>query len=398
MAVSEREESRVANWVSKAVLCSTMAVFAGGCGRVARPGGNSIDESNDTAGAGGASTGPAGTAGRAAIGPFTAWSTCQTLTPLRAARAPHALAASADLQWLAMLDSPLHYEGDPAPAGESEFQSVALWNLPVSTAALQITKVAFAFDVDLSPDGALVAISGDGAQVMTTGGSGVQPLSDGQVVWRYPPPPDVPVDGSWVRNFAFSPDGTLLASGRYHDLELLRADSGASVDKLVSQLSSPGVAFSPDGLYFASSTPSLWKVADATAVWAPLVSDPNATCEAACVTDNWAAFSPDASSLLTQSTIRNDLTNNDLTWHTTTSLLDAASGTALRSFRRDLPRRPTFSPDGRWILAGDRLIDVKTGQESPLGVPAVISLFLSDGRIAVADASGAVSLLCPSPP
>ena len=87
-----------------------------------------------------------------------------------------------------------------------------------------------------------------------------------------------------------------------------------------------------------------------------------------------------------------------LTWDTTTTLLDTASGGALRSLGADLPRRPIFSPDGRWILAGDRLIDVESGQASPLGVPAAISLFLSDGRIADADASGAVSLLCPLPP
>lgn len=381
----------MANWVSKAVLWSTMAVFGGGCGRVATPAGD--HESNDTAGAGGASTGSAGAGGSAATpGPFTAWSTCQRLTTPRALRVPHALAASADQRWLAVLDSPLHYADAPSPTSGADFQSVALWNLPESTAALQITNVAFAFDVDLSPDGALVAISGDGAQVVATRGSGVQPLFDSQVIWSYPPPPDVPVDGSWVRNFAFSPDGTLLASGRYHDVELVRADSGVSVDKLVTQLSSPGVAFSPDGLYFASSTPSLWNVANATAVWASLVPDPGAACGIACVTDNWAAFSPDGSLLLTQSAV-----SDDSTWLTITSLLDSASGTALHSVGRDLPRRPTFSPDGRWILAGDRLIDVKTGQESPLGVPAVVSLFLSDGRIAVADASGAVSLLCPSP-
>ena len=362
------EESRLANWVRKAVLCSTLAVFGVGCGRVATPAGDTVDGSTE------------------------AWSLCQTLTTERAPRAPHALAASADLRWLAILDAPFR---DPALTGSNgaDFQSVALWNLPSSTVALRITNVAFGFDLDLSPDGALVAISGDGAQVVRTQGSGAQPLSDSQVIWAYPPPADVPSDGSWVRNLAFSPDGTLLASGRYHDVELIRTDTGASLDKLVTKVSSPGVAFSPDGQYLASSTPSLWRIADATAVWSPQASDSSAVCGVACVTDNWATFSRDGTLLLTQLAV-----GDGLTWDTTTTLLDTASGATLSSLGGDLPRRPTFSPDGHWILAGDRLIDAKSGQESPLGVPAVISLFLSDGRIAVADASGAVSLLCPLPP
>ncbi len=342
-----------------------------------------------TAGATGASGAPPG--------PFTAWTPCQTLTSERAPRAPHALAASADLRWLAILDAPLHYPGDPAltSANDSEFQSVALWNLPSITVALRITNVSYGYDVDLSPDGAWVAISGDGAHVIRTLGSGARPLSNSQIVWEYPPPPDVPSDGSWVRNLAFSPDGTLLASGRYHDVSLVRTDSGVPVNKLVTKVSSPGVAFSPDGLYLASSAPSLWRVEDAMPIWAPRVSDSITACEAFCVSDHWATFSPDGTLLLTQLTQL--AAPEHVTWETTTTLLDATSGAALRSLGGGLPRRPSFSPDGRWILAGDRLIDVKSGQESPLGVPAVISLFMSDGRIAAADASGAVTLLCPQP-
>jgi WD40 repeat protein len=404
------------SWPWKVGLCSTIAVFGQGCGRVATPADDTVDASTEAAGAGGVSTNTAGAGGAstdaagaggeatdaagaggsvATPGPFTAWTPCQTLTTELPPRAPHALAASADMRWLAILDTPLHYPGDPAPT-TFEFQSVALWNLPSSAVALRLTNVGFGYDVDLSPDGALVAISGDGAQITSTRGSGAQALSDSQILWGFPPPPDVPASG-WVGNLAFSPDGTLLASARSYNVDLFRADSGASVDKLVAKASSPGVAFSPDGLYLASSAPSLWRVADRAAIWAPQVSDASAGCASSCVTDNWATFSPDGTLLLTQSA-KFFASNDEPSWDTLTNLFDAASGAPLRSLSGDLPRRPTFSPDGRWIVAGDRLIDVKSGQESALGVPAVISLFLSDGRIAVADASGAVSLLCPLPP
>jgi len=305
------------------------------------------------------------------------------------------LAASADGRWLAMLDSPNHYRGDPAldsPDASFAYQSVALWNLPSSTVALRLTNIQYGFGLALSPDGALVVIGGDFLEVTRTQGSGARSLYDGSIIWEKPAPL-VPVSGGCMRTFAFSPDGTLLASGRNYDLDLFRTDSGTPVDKLITQVSSPGVAFSPDGLRLASSAPALWRVADRTAVWAPPTSDPLANYDPDCFSDNWATLSRDATLLLTQFAHFSE----GMSWETTTTLWDAASGTAVRSLGAGLPRRPSFSPDGRWILAGDRLLDVKSGQESPLGVPAALSLFLPDGRIVVADTSGDVSLLCPLP-
>jgi hypothetical protein len=414
------------NWPWNALLCSTIAVIGEGCGGVAVVTGDTVDASvgvagagnastevggagnayAEAAGAGGASTNTeaAGAGGSAAqLGPFTAWTPCQTLTTERPPRAPAALAVSADLRWLAILDTPLFQPTDTGPNP----QSVALWNLPSSAVALRLTNVSLGFDIDLSPDGARLAISGDGVQIASTRGSGARalcpplalcsmPSSDSQIIWDYPPSPDVPTGGDRVGNVAFSPDGTLLAPGQSYDVDLFRADSGASVDQLVAKTSSPGVAFSPDGQYLASSAPSLWRVADRAAIWALQVSDPSPACASNCLTDNWVMFSPDGTLLLTQSA--NLFSGDNLTWDTTTTVFDAASGAQLHSLSGDLPRRPTFSPDGRWILAGDRLIDVKSGQESTLGVPAVVSLFLSDGRIAIADASGAVRLLCPLQP
>jgi WD40 repeat protein len=307
------------------------------------------------------------------------------------------LAASADGRWVAMLDRLDHYRGDPAldsPDASFAYQSVALWNLPSSTVALRLTDIEFGFGLALSPDGALVVIGGDFLDVTRTQGSGARSLYDGSIIWQKPPPPLVPMSGGCMRTFAFSPDGTLLASGRNYDLDLFRTDSGAPVDKLVTQVSSPGVAFSPDGLRLASSAPALWRVADRTAVWAPPTSDPFATYDPDCFSDNWATLSHDGTLLLTQFAHF----SADLSWETTTTLWDATSGATLRSLDAGLPRRPIFSPDGRWILAGDRLLDVKSGEESPLGVPAALSLFLPDGRIVVAAASGDVSLLCPLPP
>jgi len=302
------------------------------------------------------------------------------------------LVASTDGRWVAMLDSPYH--GDLAlenPDATFAYQSVALWNLPSSTVALRLTNIEYGVGLALSPDGALVVIGGDFLEVTRTQGSGARSLYDGSIIWEKPAP-FVPMSGGCMRTFAFSPDGTLLASGRNYDLDLFRTDTGASVDKLVTQLSSPGVAFSPDGLRLASSAPVLWRVAERTAVWALPTADPLANYGRGCFSDNWATFSADGTLLLTQFA---QPTGSGPSWETTTTLFDSASGAVLRSLGGGLSRHPTFSPDARWILAGDRLFDVKSGQESPLGVAAALSVFLPDGRIAVADADGNVSLLCP---
>lgn len=386
----------VANRVWKAAFCSLVAAYCGGCGRVAASAGDTGDPSAGAGATGGASTAAAG-AGGTATPPrlVTSWTPCQTLTAERASRMPHALAASTDLRWVAVLDTPSHYPDDPAfddSANSSAYQSVALWHLPATSIALRLTNVSYGFNLALSPDGTLVAISGDGVDVTNNEGTGARALSDGPFVWRSLPP-DVPIGGSFVRSLAFSPDSTLLASGRNYDVDLFRADIGTPVDKLVTQVSSPGVAFSPNGKHLASSAPASWRVADRTAEWAPPASDPLAKCDFDCFSDNWVTFSPDGALLLTQFAHLSE----SFAWDTTTTLVDAASGNVLQSFGAGLPRRPTFSPDGHWIVAGDRLIDAKTGEQSPLGVEALLSLFLSDGRILAASASGAVTLLCPRP-
>ncbi|HKY34687.1 MAG TPA: hypothetical protein VJN18_02005 [Polyangiaceae bacterium] len=81
-------------------------------------------------------------------------------------------------------------------------------------------------------------------------------------------------------------------------------------------------------------------------------------------------------------------------FETRTQITNAATGALVQDLGTTLPRRPTFSPDGRWLSAGDRLVNLQTGVTVSLGVPATISHFLTDGRIFAADVTG-TRVLCP---
>lgn len=88
-----------------------------------------------------------------------------------------------------------------------------------------------------------------------------------------------------------------------------------------------------------------------------------------------------------------ELAGRPYTW---TRLYDAATGAAKPLPALTFPRRPTFSPDGAWLLAGDRLLSLATNRSQTLSEQRRIltSAFTPDGKIAAGLASGEVLLYC----
>jgi hypothetical protein len=72
----------------------------------------------------------------------------------------------------------------------------------------------------------------------------------------------------------------------------------------------------------------------------------------------------------------------------------------IRDVKGVLPRRPAFSPDGAWIVAGNRLLDTRSGALrtlplSPLYKSPALSTFTPNGTIAITREDGVIELFCP---
>lgn len=85
--------------------------------------------------------------------------------------------------------------------------------------------------------------------------------------------------------------------------------------------------------------------------------------------------------------VRSAFTSSGAHWNCTVVSLMADLGI--------MSRRPTFSADGARLLAGSQVKEIATRATVPLAVEASLSVYLTSGRIAVADRKGVVRLVCP---
>jgi eukaryotic-like serine/threonine-protein kinase len=155
-----------------------------------------------------------------------------------------------------------------------------------------------------------------------------------------------------VSAVAFSPDGTLLATGSSQTARLWNAATGQTIRTLTGHTNGPAVAFSPDGTLLAtgsSQTARLWDIATGQTIR-------TLTGHAGPVSA--VAFSPDGTVLATGSRDQ------------TARLWDAATGQTIRTLTGHAGpvSAVAFSPDGTVLATGSRdgttrLCDAATGQK-----------------------------------
>jgi WD40 repeat protein len=165
----------------------------------------------------------------------------------------------------------------------------------------------------------------------------------------------------------------------------------------------PGIAFSPvDSGLLATSDPALWRIADGRAVWSV---GKVATSEAASLADRWAAFSPDgqtlaASELHTTTPPPWDTSPHGMAGIVDTGFYRASDGQLLADAHGMLARRPSFSPDGRWVAAANQVANIASAATvqlplTPAYQNASVSVFAPDGSVAVARDDGVIEIFCP---
>jgi WD40 repeat protein len=296
----------------------------------------------------------------------TTWGECQTIgkvdytTSLAVSPDGHYLAAGSSTTWI--------------------------WDLR-SGAFVRMIHSDGGLQYGFSRDGALLAMTGDGRYVFR--------VADGGELFTVGSRAPNCVD--WSSAGAISPDKRTLALGSCGFLELHAID-GSGVQRLPSRVFAPGVAYSADGHFLATSGPELYRGDGGERLWpadVPPVPDPgNLTFLEYSLRDNTVSFSPDGALLLVSNTI--DKPNGGMkAWTASTQLLRVSDGALVHDFGGALPRGPSFSPDGAWIVAGGQLVHLATLAFSTLPLDQEVSAFLPDGRIAALGQDSVVRLYCP---
>jgi hypothetical protein len=298
--------------------------------------------------------------------------------------------------------------------GTGAYGVLVLWYLPSRTA--QVLQAGFV--------GTGFAFASDSGRIAYADGGSMSEytLSIDAPVW-------VPANGgslaadpnSWQA--AYAPDVNLTAVTHVKGPVVLFRRGGNNIIRIGTTNPQLGVAFTPDGKYLATSEPSLWRVPapgavspeppatfDVEKIWS--MPEPVLGPKFVNYTENWVALSPDGGQMVVsrftrwQSIPWGALSLDMDNYETSVKIRRTSDGTLIKDFG-SLRRRPVFSPDGRWIVAGDEVHEVagdrvvKLARDPDLVAAGIdphlsaVSTFLPDGRIALGDAYGMIQLYCP---
>jgi len=282
-------------------------------------------------------------------------------------------------------------------------EDVILWNLQARRGQRVLTTVTAA-NVAFSPDGtrALLAGSRDGLTLDVTS-LREWPLEADAADWA------VGAERDSIRNAVYGPDGTQVVAALAAGIETMRVGETTLSANIAVGEPFLAMALHPDGDRLAVSGPELWRVSDQRRIWPAGAGSPAASQASG---DSWLAFSRDGGLLLTsdfQSTASPPWNSDAFpdgrdqdSYATRTRLyrVDDAGLTLLHDLGPGLPRRPVFSPDGAWILAGNVLFSLESQGEKALPLSlgylrVAVSTFAPDGTIAIGREDGVIELFCP---
>lgn len=264
----------------------------------------------------------------------------------------------------------------------------------------KLEESTFAWTVDtgnevyagFSPDGSLVAISGDG-RALVDAASGTKVFSPAL------PPAAVPSldgPGAYMAFFDFSRDGRRVAGSGYdYFVEVFDTTTHDRLAALPSGSLNTGAAFSPDGALVATGVPELYRTRDWTRVWPATVTHeqplkPIASPSAYPL--NSVVFTPDGKQLVVSKCIDDPIRGRLLCENTR---FDVDDGRAVGDARVE-GSRPAFSPDGTMLIGGGDVWTPRTGDVKHLG-DFPTGAFASNDELYVGTSDGFIKRFCARP-
>jgi WD40 repeat protein len=255
----------------------------------------------------------------------------------------------------------------------SHGRSAVLWEIgsdfAASTPLAQGIGADASWNVAIAPDGGSFVVSGDNVALFW--------LDDS--VGNDPPPPSIDcLSPDW----AFSPDGELLAGSRYGStVEIRSAADFRLLREVEANNCGGGAAFSPDGKLLATGSLELFE----TDTWTKLWDRSNGRMPEP-FTETAVEFSPDGRELVTTPCGFNE--------PCTSERYAASDGTYLGVLPALQGDRVRYSPEGHWVVSQGRALHLPSGRSLELDPDATVAAFTTDGDIIAGLVDGSLVRYC----
>jgi|GEM_PF-3030945 len=258
-----------------------------------------------------------------------------------------------------------------------------------SSTAWAIFAGDITFIGEISTDGKWATAAGDNRAVFSA--------TDGRLIWPSPAPNDFRCLGS---RLTVSPKGTWAAGASYAgtmDVFSL-ADTTRAAWSPVATLPTAcfgSAAFSRDERTLATSAPALYRFDPTGTAWNPVWShftgtSPSPPSGLSGDSSSDVRFSPDETLVLVSHC------DAEAALRCRATLYDTATGTVARALPALTAPRPSFSPDGSWIVAGSTLLHLPSNDTRSIApaLSTIAAVFTPDGDIVGGSDDGALVRYC----
>jgi WD40 repeat protein len=233
------------------------------------------------------------------------------------------------------------------------------------------------WNVAIAPDGSGMVASGDNVALVTRSG-----------VLHGAGAPPVNVLSCLSPDWAFSPDGAIVAGARYGNvLEIRSTQDFLPVQGVPTSACGSGVAFSPDGTLLATAGLELFETGTWTKRWDHSVGlmSPDL------LTEHAVDFRPDGQEIVVTRCPYDSSVEPCASARF--AVPDGASLGPVPGLEGD---RARYSPEGHWLVSGSRALHVPSGSSVEVAPAARVSTFTPSGDIIAGMSDGELVRYCRS--